>query len=279
MHEMKKDSGMSVLIGFVMVLALIVLVIAVWAALGIPGQVEENTYAHSFVLENSLADYQTSIHSMYRLNRDGTPMTNVTYSVQVPVGSRHVWGTLDTVHDVGKLTVESIGSSFTAEIDRLCVSLSDGSIVAYEGGGVYRKDGLGASWFVPPAFMIDSLDRLVIAVTSLDGDAAIGSNGVVMLNTKYVGCQAADNAVDSTVHIRYETDDEWNQKLWYSLMYEFAATYSKFFEEVPSGQTIMNPYRNPVPDSNGKYVVTMKMTQVSTDRSCIVNPRYIVSVE
>ena len=219
-----KESGVSVVVGFVMVLAIIAIVIAIWAVLGVPGQITEAKYIHSLELENKMGDLQTSLYSLYQSNTDmnvgtRTAASNLMYSLILPVGSSYGVGILELENDVGSF---SYGGEPVCSVDRLSVTIGS-SEIGLEGGGVFRRDGDTAYWVISPYF--DSGDSSLIIPRFSGSSLSVGSNGNLALDVwltdkpvqKY---STAVKTYSPDMAWTYTANEAWDAALWYQFFYE-----------------------------------------------------------
>lgn len=244
----KEDSGVSVVIIFVMILAVFAIVVAIWAVLGVPGQLDEINYQHSFKVENGFADYQSMLYSMFDFDEDATEdglhifgqsgSVNVAYSLLLPVGTPSSAGSLQLKQNVGQFSgvnasiethtdTNSFGREYIS-IDRLSVTFGRDCEIGIEGGGVFRRDGNSAHWIIRPLF--DSYYGDIMAMQFTDANSIhLSTNSDVSLTSWYTGKH--DIITDG---ITYTSADIWDVQMWQNYFYELHASGNSIVPEYPA---------------------------------------------
>ncbi|HJJ48267.1 MAG TPA: hypothetical protein O0X39_04675 [Methanocorpusculum sp.] len=230
----KKDSGVSVVIIFIMVLAVLAVVVAVWALLGVPGQINEMNYQHSYKVENKFGDYQAVLHSIYLSDyntkrKEGyTRPGSVTYSNIIPVGRPGQTATLELKQDVARFygtdgdikTYTVIGTDAKKiRIDRLSVQSAHDCEIGLEGGGVFRRDRDSAFWIIRPLISSYETDSTYndIIMSQYDDlcSVCVTTNGDVSLSTWY-----EDEYDQLWYGLTFYSPEKWEAELWYDYFYE-----------------------------------------------------------
>ncbi|MDO5844833.1 MAG: hypothetical protein Q4Q53_06795, partial [Methanocorpusculum sp.] len=137
-----RDSGVSVVIAFVTILAIIAIAVGMWALLGIPGQIREANEAHAVAVTDAMIDYKVMLDNLHKNN-----FTSLNVSVLLPVGSSvssfssgqialksEKAGTLSLVKNDNYIV-----PVWSQDVNRFVLTTGTAEI-GYEGGGVYRGE-------------------------------------------------------------------------------------------------------------------------------------------
>ncbi|MDO5846427.1 MAG: hypothetical protein Q4Q04_05850, partial [Methanocorpusculum sp.] len=230
---MKSDSAVSVVVAFVIILAVISVIVGVWALFGIPGQLHAAGEAAVSESESAFTDYKIKLEA---LQNSDTRMVNL--SVLMPMGGAASSGTL-RVEKAGGLGVinatESLSSDYLTggakliEIHRLVSDVGlRGTQVGFEANGIFRNDNGMASWSVPLNLTLwnDTGEKpggqlyVRLNAATITGSLDVGGTGSIPLNTYYTGDNVTVNTTNRTQSLVYATENEWDANLWYSQFYE-----------------------------------------------------------
>lgn len=226
----KRDSGLSMAVGFVMVLLVIAMIIGMWAVIGVPEQIRDAEDYHAIGVTNAFLDYKIAVDNMWENNWPGTSV-----SMLIPAASAYADGALFMEEDVGTLSVSVDGTTYsTTEISRLYATFgTTNTKVGYEAGGVYRNDYGSAVWVTPPSLTIDnspSGPHVNLVVPKMQGSFAVGSSEGIPVDTLLVNPSSLSSGLaNQMITITYEDDDPWDALLW-----------SAFFNEI-NETNIWNP--------------------------------------
>lgn len=300
----KKDSGVSVVIAFVIILAIIAIASGMWALFGIPAQIREANEVQTIEVADSLTDYKVMLENLHNPGFEG-----VTLSTLIPLGSSYSSGVMTLKGNVGKIKVSKSDNTYDSDsktekrgtdivlweqdVNRLSMTIGNhGTEVGYEGGGIYRNDNGNYAWIVYPSFSIfkssgtDYLLRLG-AVSNIEGDFSIGGSGDIAINTKYKeynkGMNGYSNEGDETkggtIKSMIVTDENTNQKTsienYFTVTYTSASSdlndlalwYSLFYETKYSASSELSGiFEADLPVLNLEdYIVSMKIKVVPSE--------------
>ena len=223
----KSDSGLSVVIGFIMLLMIIAMIIGTWALVGVPAQTRNAEDYHAIGVTNAFLDYKIEVDNLRLNNQSG-----VNVSMQIPAASAYSSGALILTENVGTLTINENGNDrWTGDLSRLSVTFGTTKTgVGYEGGGVYRKDYGYATWVTPPMFELDNLSNdlyVTLVIPKLEGSFSVGSTEGIPVDT---GLKSSTQVwetftTNQTVTISYTADETWDAALWRTAFFEAVAKY------------------------------------------------------
>jgi len=228
----KRDSGLSIAVGFVMVLMVIAMIIGMWAVVGIPEQIRDAEEYHAVKVTNAFLDYKIAVDN---LNQSGNRWAGVSVSMLIPAASAYADGALFMEEGVGTLSIDVDGTLYsTAEISRLYTTFgTTNTRIGYEAGGVYRNDYGSAVWVTPPSLTIDNSSGDIyvnMVIPKMQGSFAVGSSEGIPVDTLLVNPSSPSLGPEyHMITITYEADDRWDALLW-----------SAFFNEI-NETNIWNP--------------------------------------
>lgn len=235
----RKDSGVAVVVAFVIILAVIAVIVGVWALFGIPGQVHAAGEAAVSESERAFTDYKIELEALQNSNTSG-----VNVSVMMPLGGAAAPGTL-RLETAGALGLINDTENFVIDggiyadgrfawIQRLVSDVGIvGTQVGFEANGIFRNDRGMASWSVPLNLTLwndtssaagGELHVRLNAATIL-GEVNLGGTGSIPLNTYYTGDNVTVNTTNRTQSLAYVSPYEWDANLWYSQFYEAVEAY------------------------------------------------------
>lgn len=224
----KSDSGLSVVIGFIMLLMIIAVIIGTWALVGVPAQTRNAEDYHAIGVTNAFLDYKIEVDNLRLNNQSG-----VNVSMQIPAASAYSSGALILTENVGNLKIieNDTNTFWTGDLSRLWVTFgTTKTCVGYEGGGVYRKDYEYATWVTPPMFELDNLSNdlyVTLVIPKLDGSFSVGSTEGIPVDTglKNSAPEWGTYTTNKTVIISYTADETWDAALWRTAFFEAVAKY------------------------------------------------------
>lgn len=225
----KRDSGLSMAVGFVMVLLVIAMIIGMWAVIGVPEQIRDAEDYHAIEVTNSFLDYKIAVDN---LNQSGNTWAGVSVSMLIPAASAYADGALFMEEGVGTLSVDVDGTPYsTTEISRLYATFgTTNTRVGYEGGGVFRNDYGSAVWVTPPSINIDKdgsdLDITMI-IPEMHGAFAVGSSEGIPVETGLVSSipTYVNAPQDQMLTITYTAEERWDALLWSTFFNETQILY------------------------------------------------------
>ncbi|MEA5037230.1 MAG: hypothetical protein VB020_03085 [Methanocorpusculum sp.] len=267
----KRDSGLSIAVGFVMILLVIAMIIGMWAVVGVPEQVRDAEEYHAVKVTNAFLDYKIAVDSQ----RTGG-LTGSEVSMLIPAASAYADGVLVMKENVGTLRVYVDGTlKSTTDISRLYATFgTTNTRIGYEAGGVYRNDYGHAAWVTPPSLTIENSggDLYVkMVVPKMQGSFAVGSSEGIPVDTLLVTpSSSSSEPVNQMITITYTDADAWDALLW-----------SRFFSEI-SETNIWNPIEGVSIESSmpTSTSASLKITKVppATLYLTITAPEYHVDV-
>ncbi len=264
----KRDSGLSMAVGFVMILMIIAMIIGMWAVIGVPEQIRDAEDYHAIGVTNAFLDYKIAVN-----NQRVYEWVGPNISMLIPAASAYADGALFMKEDVGTLRVYIGGTeNSTYDISRLYATFgTTNTLVGYEGGGVFRNDYGYAAWVTPPSITMETAgDDLYVTliVPEMQGSFAVGSSEGIPVDT---GLLSVSTQVlpptNQTVSITFTADDTWDANVWNTFFYEKAIQYQN------AGVNIMS-------DKSSIYTTSLTIypSAVGYIYLNVINPEYIVDV-
>ena len=222
----KRDSGLSMAVGFVMVLLVIAMIIGMWAVVGVPEQIRDAEDYHAIGVTNAFLDYKIAVD-----NQRVHAMTGLNISMLIPAASGYSDGALFMDEGVGTLRVLLGSTENTYDISRLYTTFgTTNTRVGYEGGGVFRNDYGSAVWVTPPSINIDkdgSDLNITMIVPDMKGAFAVGSSEGIPVDTDLISSTPTYlySSPDQTMTITYTADEGWDAVLWSTFFNETQILY------------------------------------------------------
>lgn len=222
----KRDSGLSIAVGFVMILLVIAMIIGMWAVVGVPEQIRDAEEYHAIKVTNAFLDYKIAVDSQR------TPeLTGSKVSMLIPAASAYADGALLMEEGVGTLRIYVDGIlSNTTEISRLYATFgTTNTRIGYEGGGVYRNDYGRAAWVTPPSLSLEKIGNDVyvnMVVPKMQGSFAVGSSEGIPVDTGLISViTPVDISTNQMIVITYTADEQWDANLWNTFFSETELKY------------------------------------------------------
>lgn len=225
----KNDSGLSMAVGFVMVLLVIAMIIGMWAVIGVPEQIRDAEDYHAIEVTNSFLDYKIAVDNLWENDWEG-----LNISMLIPVASGYSDGALFMDEDVGNLSILIGGVEYdTYDVSRLYATFgTTNTLVGYEGGGVFRNDYGSAVWVTPPSIIIakEASDfNVVMIVPDMQGAFAVGSSEGIPVDTSLFSVSNSSHSPTNQITIVYTSDEEWDAALWSAFFNETRIFYQQLY--------------------------------------------------
>ncbi|PAV08664.1 DUF7289 family protein [Methanocorpusculum parvum] len=265
----KRDSGLSIAVGFVMILLVIAMIIGMWAVVGVPEQIRDAEEYHAVKVTNAFLDYKIAVDSQ---RTRGLPGSEV--SMLIPAASAYADGALFMEEGVGNLSITGVTPlPSPIEISRLYATFgTTNTRIGYEAGGVYRNDYGRAAWVTPPSLSLEKIGNDVyvnMVVPKMLGSFAVGSSEGIPVDTLLVNISSSPSGPEyQMITITYEADhdDPWDALLWSAFFYETKITYRNIVEDITVELT--------------DNIISMKITPLSGEsiHLAMTEPEYRVDV-
>ena len=235
----KRDSGLSIAVGFVMILLVIAMIIGMWAVVGVPEQIRDAEEYHAVKVTNAFLDYKIAVDSQ----RSGG-FTGSKVSMLIPAASAYADGVLVMKEDVGTLSVKTDDESvlYSQNINRLYATFgTTNTLVGYEGGGVFRNDYGYAAWVTLPSITLENTGDLYVTliVPDMQGSFAVGSSEGIPVDTGLLSSGipgvVVSLPINEPITITYisDTPDEGRYaKMWSTFFNETAIRYQNIVEDI-----------------------------------------------
>ena len=222
----KRDAGLSIAVGFVMILMIIAMIIGMWAVVGVPQQIRDAEDYHAVSVTNSFLDYKIAVDNLRVLGWTGSNL-----SMLIPSASAYADGVLVMKEDVGVLSVSVGGVDYDAyDVSRLYATFgTTNTLVGYEGGGVFRNDYGYAAWVTPPSITLENAGDLYVTlvVPDMQGSFAVGSSEGIPVDTGLLSVSTpVDISTTETITITFTADDRWDAIVWNTFFYETELQYN-----------------------------------------------------
>ena len=242
MMKQKTDSGLSIAVGFVMILMIIGIVIGMWAVVGVPEQIKDAENYHSIEVANSFLDYKIAVD-----NQRDPRWVGSKFSMLIPAASAYADGALFMKKNVGNLNVSiDNAEKNSSKISRLYATFgTTNTLVGYEGGGVFRNDHGYATWVTPPSITLASdgsnMFYLTLILPNMNGSFEVGSSEGIPVET---GLNSTKNTIypptNKPVKISYNASEKWDVNLWSAFFNETAIRYELVSNNI-STSTMFSP--------------------------------------
>jgi len=221
----KNDSGLSMAVGFVMVLLVIAMIIGMWAVIGVPEQIRDAEDYHAIGVTNAFLDYKIAVDNLWKNDWSG-----LNVSMLIPAASAYADGALFMEEGTGSLQILNGGTPYgTYDISRLYATFgTTNTWVGYESGGVFRKDYGSAVWVTPPSISIDKQEsdfNIVMIVPEMEGAFAVGSSEGIPVDTSLFVVSSSSYPPTNQITIAYMSDEEWDVALWSAFFNETQIRY------------------------------------------------------
>ena len=262
----KRDSGLSIAVGFVMILLVIAMIIGMWAVVGVPEQIRDAEDYHAIGVTNAFLDYKIAVDNQ---RQNGWVGSNI--SMLIPAASAYADGALFMKEDVGTLRVYIGGTQNSAyDISRVYSTFgTTNTLVGYEGGGVFRNDSGYAAWVTPPSLTIENSDPVVyvnMVIPKMQGSFAVGSSEGIPVDTLLVNPSSPSSGSEyHMITITYEADDRWDALLWSAFFNETEIKYRNIVEDITVELTDNTTSMKITPLSSESLHLTMTTPEYRVD--------------
>ena len=200
-----RDDALSEVVGFVLILALIVVALSLYQVYGVPAAGRENEIAHMNQVKDRFVDYKIALDSLWVNERNGVLLSTAfdlgtrggatagsafTLPILTPAGSG---GTVTAKSGGANLTIEPAGKPpVTIPLGSLSYSSSNRYWVEqtwpYQRGAVILNHEGGTTVRVGPSIAVaktrDDNISLTVAPISLEGSDMISGSGPVRVETR-----------------------------------------------------------------------------------------------
>ncbi|MDD4256177.1 MAG: hypothetical protein PHP59_12500 [Methanofollis sp.] len=235
-----RDDGLSEVVGFVLLLALIVVALSLYQVYGVPAAGREAEIAHMNQVKDRFVDYKIALDSLWLNNRNGVLLSTAfdlgtgsaatggsafSLPILTPAGSG---GTVSVTGGGANLTVTALKGETEVPVIR---DLSLGSLTyqssnrywveqtwTYQGGAVFLSQEGGTTVRVAPSISArktnnDNID-LTVAPISLDGSDTIAGSGPVRIETRMRWSESLSPERYDRVDLIIEADDPAMARAW-----------------------------------------------------------------
>lgn len=220
MNKRTADDGVAEVIGFIMIIALVVAVSAVWILVYIPDQGNAIEIDHSRVVTEEIADIKYGIDLLWTTEQEDMNVSRVLSPS--PVEGTEVSGLLFLSPPVGTGTITvSNGTAFwinrsgqsPVAVSALKITYNSANYYAsdlrivYDGGAVFRgQKNVTPYVLLPPS--VGGTDLVLVCVPSNYSEQQILGNIPLSLTYKYLGNTPYSNATVSLYQA--DPDNPWN---------------------------------------------------------------------
>ena len=230
------DDGLSEVVGFVLVLAVIVVALSLYQVYGVPAAGRENEIAHMNHVKDRFVDYKISLDSLWVNDRSGVLLSTAfdlgtgapatggggfVLPILTPAGSG---GAVSVMGGGANLTIEAEGRDpVTIPLGNLTYRSSNNYWVdqtwTYQMGAIFLSQDGGTTVRVGPSIAAaktkDGNIALAVAPISLEGSDTIAGSGPVRIETRMRW--SAPSSLDGDyeqVNLTIETDDPVTARAW-----------------------------------------------------------------
>ena len=199
-----REDGLSEVVGFVLLLALIVVALSLYQVYGVPAAGRENEIAHMNAVKDRFVDYKIALDGLWVNERSGVLLSTAfdlgtgaaktgggafTIPILTPAGSG---GTVSVKSGGAKLKIEAGEKSATIPLGSLSYTSSNNYWVdqtwTYQMGAVFLSQDGGTAVRVGPSIAATKTgnDNIALSVVPirLDGSATIAGSGPVRVETR-----------------------------------------------------------------------------------------------
>lgn len=230
-----RDDALSEVVGFVLILALIVVALSLYQVYGVPAAGRENEIAHMNQVKDRFVDYKIALDSLWVNERNGVLLStafDLGTGAPATAGSAFALPILTPAGSGGTVTAKSGGANLTIEpAGKPPVTIPLGSLSyqssnnywvdqtwTYQGGAVFLSQEGGTTVRVAPSISAkktinDNID-LTIAPISLEGSDTIAGSGPVRIETRMRWSESLSPERYNRVDLIVETDDPATARAW-----------------------------------------------------------------
>ena len=199
-----RDDGLSEVVGFVLLLAVIVVALSLYQVYAVPAVGREDEIAHMNQVKDRFVDYKIALDSLWVNNRSGVLLSTAfdlgtgatttgggafTIPILTPVGSG---GTVSAKSGGANLTIDTGSKKETIPLGSLSYRSSNNYWVeqtwTYQGGAIFLSQEGGTTVRVGPSIAVAEREggniNLDVALTSLEGSGMTSGSGPVRVETR-----------------------------------------------------------------------------------------------
>ncbi|MDD3372443.1 MAG: hypothetical protein PHE39_02085 [Methanoculleus bourgensis] len=230
------DDALSEVVGFVLLLAVIVVALSLYQVYGVPAAGREAEIAHMNQVKDRFVDYKISLDSLWVNGRNGVLLSaafDLGTGAPATGGSAFALPILSPAGSGGAVSVKGGGANLTIEAEgRDPVTIPLGSLTyrssnnywvdqtwTYQMGAVFLSQDGGATVRVGPSIAVakreDGNIALAVAPISLEGSDTIAGSGPVRVETRmrWSNTSSVDGVYDR-VNLTIEANDTATAGAW-----------------------------------------------------------------
>ncbi|WP_067072127.1 DUF7289 family protein [Methanoculleus horonobensis] len=236
MPSRARDDGLSEVVGFVLILALIVMALSLYQVYGVPAAGRESEIAHMNQVKDRFIDYKIALDSLWLNERNGVLLSTAfdlgtgsaatggsafALPILAPAGSG---GTVSVKSGGANLTIAPEGGSpMTVPLGSLSYTSSNHYWVdqtwTYQGGAIFLSQGEAATVRVGPSIAAakteDGNITLTVAPISLEGSAGTAGSGPVRVETRMRWSEPSTlSGTYDNVNLTLDADDPATARAW-----------------------------------------------------------------
>ena len=228
------DDGLSEVVGFVLVLAVIVVALSLYQVYGVPAAGRENEIAHMNQVKDRFVDYKISLDSLWVNNRSGVLLStafDLGTGAAATGGGGFVLPILSPAGSGGAVSVTEGGANLTIEAEgRDPVTIPLGNLTyqssnnywvdqtwIYQMGAVFLSQDGGTTVRVGPSIAVARAGEnttLTIAPIRLEGSDMIAGSGPVRVETRMRWGNSSSVEAYDWVNLTIEADNAVTARAW-----------------------------------------------------------------
>lgn len=230
-----RDDGLSEVVGFVLLLAVIVVALSLYQVYGVPAVGRENEIAHMNQVKDRFVDYKIALDSLWVNNRRGVLLStafDLGTGAPATAGSAFSLPILTPAGSGGTVSVRSGGASLKIEAGEKSATIPLGNLTyrssnnywvdqtwTYQMGAVFLSQEDGATVRVGPSIVVTKTGNgnvtLSVAPICLDGSSTVAGSGPVRVETRmrWSGPSSLDGTYDR-VNLTVEAGDLATARAW-----------------------------------------------------------------
>lgn len=239
--NLKKESGVSTVVAFVMILAILAACVSIWAAVGVSFAAAEENEINTLKAEEFLTEYNMMLNTLRCSDFENPRVCMLT-----PLGSKYSRASLTLGgSNTGRFSVVKNGFEevISCRVNGPVFKIGSYADVGTEGDGIFENTEHGGVWVVYPKFDIRNLSGKGLLVNLGDisyikGDFSIGGTSEASFDTAYISSQNKEvsvcgvkddknpqNSFEENLTLVYEACSKTGAELRYS---SFCDAYSKY---------------------------------------------------
>ena len=271
-----REDGLSEVVGFVLLLALIVVALSLYQIYGVPAAGREDEIAHMNAVKDRFVDYKIALDGLWVNERSGVLLSTAfdlgtgaaktgggafTIPILTPAGSG---GTVSVKSGGAKLKIEAGEKSATIPLGSLSYTSSNNYWVdqtwTYQMGAVFLSQEGGTTVRVGPSISVYNTSgnaSVCITPVNITGSAYLAGSGPVRIETRLRDMPPYENLTGEFpwVNISIDAGDEGYALAWERAFKETArrdAINTSWYKVDRASNTaylyIEGPYTNTTPD-------------------------------